>query len=73
MAGKGRYCPGGYVYHVPNRSAGRIALFRRDEDCAAFERVMLRAFARVELRIILCLSGSQNGEARRSINSTGPI
>jgi hypothetical protein len=37
MARKPRYCPGGYVYHVLNRSAGRITLFRRDEDYAAMD------------------------------------
>ncbi|NNM85815.1 MAG: hypothetical protein HKL96_08700 [Phycisphaerales bacterium] len=52
MARKARYCPGGYIYHVLNRSAGRIALFRRDEDYAAFERVMIDAFEAVPLRII---------------------
>ena len=52
MARKPRYCPGGYVYHVLNRSVGRIALFRRGEDYAAFERVMLDAYERVPLRIV---------------------
>ncbi|MGC8540844.1 MAG: hypothetical protein ACP5QA_09470 [Phycisphaerae bacterium] len=35
MARKPRYCPGGYVYRVLNRSVERIALFCRDEDYAA--------------------------------------
>ena len=35
MVRKPHCCLGGYVYHVLNRSAGRIALFRRDEGCAA--------------------------------------
>ena len=52
MARKARYCPGGYVYHVLNRSVGRIALFRDEEDYAAFEQVMVEAYARVPLRII---------------------
>ncbi|MHB1767108.1 MAG: transposase [Phycisphaerae bacterium] len=52
MARKPRYCPGGYVYHVLNRSAGRTTLFRQEEDYAAFESVMLDAFERVPLRII---------------------
>ena len=34
-----------------NRAAGCIALFRRDEDYAVFERVMLDAFERVPLRV----------------------
>src|SRR5487761_1139932 len=52
MARKPRYCPGGCVYHVLNRSVGRIALFRRGEDYAAFERVMLDAYERVPMRIV---------------------
>ena len=52
MAGKARYRPGGYAYRVLNWSAGRISLFRREEDYAAFERVMVEAYARVPLRII---------------------
>ena len=39
-------------YHVLNRSAGRIALFRREQDYAAFERVMLEAGERFPLRIV---------------------
>ena len=52
MARKARHCPGGYVYHVLNRAAGRIALFRHDEDYAAFVRIMQEAYARVPLRIV---------------------
>jgi putative transposase len=52
MARKPRNTPCGYVYHVLNRSAGRITLFRNDEDYAAFERVMLEAHQRVPLRIL---------------------
>ncbi len=52
MARKARYCPGGYVYHVLNRSAGRMALFRDAADYAAFEQVMIDAFEVVPLRII---------------------
>lgn len=42
----------GYFYHVVNRSAGRIALFRRDGDFAAFEQIMLEASERCGLRIV---------------------
>ena len=52
MARKARHCPGGYVYHVSNRAAGRITLFRHDEDYAAFVRIMLEAYARTPLRIV---------------------
>ncbi|NNM86160.1 MAG: hypothetical protein HKL96_10450 [Phycisphaerales bacterium] len=52
MARKARHCPGGYVYHVLNRAAGRITLFRSPEDYAAFARIMVEAHARVPLRIV---------------------
>ena len=34
-----RSCPGGYVYHVWNRGAGRLRLFKKPQDYLAFERV----------------------------------
>ena len=52
MARKPRNTPAGYVYHVLNRSAGRIALFRRDQDYAAFERILLAAKQRVDLPLL---------------------
>jgi putative transposase len=52
MARKARHTPGGYIYHVHNRSAGRIALFRNEDDYAAFERVLLEAHGRIPLRIL---------------------
>ncbi len=33
------------MYHVLNRAAGRIVLFRHDEDYAAFEQVLMAAHA----------------------------
>src|SRR5271154_1756573 len=47
-----RITPKGYVYHVLNRAAGRMAMFRRDSDFAAFERVMVEAHERVPLPIL---------------------
>src|SRR3989304_6584106 len=35
-----RYTPGGMVFHVLNRSVGRRALFEKDGDYLAFERVL---------------------------------
>src|SRR5271157_5678489 len=35
-----RYSPGGMVFHVLNRGAGRRVLFTKDEDFLAFERVV---------------------------------
>jgi putative transposase len=43
---------GGYVYHVFNRANGRLRLFRKDDDFAAFERIVAEAHARVPLRIL---------------------
>jgi putative transposase len=41
-----RQCPGGYVYHIWNRAAGRLRLFKKDEDYLAFERVLVEAHGR---------------------------
>ena len=41
-----RQCPGGYVYHIWNRGAGRLRLFKKDEDDLAFERIVLEASQR---------------------------
>jgi putative transposase len=34
---------GGHVYHVLNRSAGRLTLFRTDQDFAAFQDLIAEA------------------------------
>ena len=44
MSRKARVAPGGRVYHVLNRSAGRTQLFRTDHDFLAFQRIMLEAW-----------------------------
>jgi putative transposase len=46
-----RAAPGGIVYHVLNRTAGRFKCFRGRGDFEAFERVMLEAHERFPLRI----------------------
>src|SRR5260370_8593800 len=35
-----RLALGGYVYHVLNRANGRLPIFRKDADYAAFERIV---------------------------------
>jgi len=40
------------VFHVINRGVGRQTLFRKEQDYAAFERVMAEAFERVPIRIL---------------------
>jgi putative transposase len=47
-----RDASGGLVYHVLNRAAGRRTLFAKDEDYAAFERVLEEVFERTRLRIL---------------------
>jgi hypothetical protein len=41
-----RVAPGGFVYHVQNRSVGRMHMFREESDLEAFERVMVEAHRR---------------------------
>lgn len=43
---------GGYVYHVLNRANGRVRLFRKDADFAAFEQVLVETQALVPLRLL---------------------
>src|SRR6476661_5608670 len=52
MPRKARSAPGGWVYHVLNRSAGRTKLFRTDQDFLAFQRVMLEALDRHPIRLL---------------------
>ncbi len=47
-----RQAPGGYVYHVWNRAAGRSWLFKKPQDYAAFERILVEAQQRHPLRIL---------------------
>ena len=47
-----RVAPGGFVYHVLNRSVGRMHMFRKDADFEAFERVMVEAHQRQPIRIL---------------------
>ena len=47
-----RSAPGGLVYHVRNRSVGRMHLFGKDADCAAFPRVRSDAHPRHPIRFL---------------------
>lgn len=47
-----RTAPGDCVYHVLNRTNGRVPLFAHDADYAAFERVLMEACERVSMRIL---------------------
>ena len=52
MPRKPRSTPAGYAYHVWNRAAGRLRLFRKDADYLAFERVLAECHARVPLPLL---------------------
>jgi putative transposase len=52
MARKARVAPGGWVYHVVNRSAGRFKMLRSHKDFAAFEQIIAQAHERCPLRIL---------------------
>ncbi len=52
MSRTARKAPGGLIYHVLNRGVGRQTLFQKDEDYAAFERVMAEAYQHSPTRIL---------------------
>ena len=52
MARKPRIAPGGFVYHVLNRSAGNFKMFRTNRDFAAFEKVIADGLQRSPMRIL---------------------
>ncbi len=52
MPRRARSIVGGYAYHVLNRANGRLRLFKKPADFAAFERVIEEAHERVPLRIL---------------------
>lgn len=47
-----RVQPGGYVFHVLNRGNGRMALFEKPGDYAAFESVMAEAARHTPMRVL---------------------
>ncbi|MDY0169495.1 MAG: transposase [Thermoguttaceae bacterium] len=52
MPRRARSIEGGLVYHILNRSNARMPLFKKDEDYAAFERVLEEAHEREPLRVL---------------------
>lgn len=52
MPRRARSIVGGYAYHVLNRANGRLRLFKKAADFAAFEQVLAEAHQRVPLRIL---------------------
>jgi putative transposase len=47
-----RFSSGGYVYHVLNRVVGRVSVFDKSMDYAAFEKVLRQADAQVSMRLL---------------------
>jgi putative transposase len=52
MPRRPRNAPGGFVYHVLNRAVARQALFRKDGDYQAFERVLAETLAKHRMRVL---------------------
>lgn len=52
MPRRARTLIGGYAYHVLNRANGRMRLFKKPADFAAFEAIVAQAQQRVPLRIL---------------------
>ena len=51
MPRQARHAPGGVIYHVLNRAAGRRELFGDDGDYAAFVRVLARTVEATGMRV----------------------
>jgi putative transposase len=47
-----RHAPGGFVYRVLNRAVVRRAIFRKDSDYKAFERVFAEALEKHPIRVL---------------------
>jgi putative transposase len=47
-----RVAPGGLIYHILKRAAGRMHLFGKDADHEAFQRVTIEAHRRHPVRIL---------------------
>ena len=52
MPRRPRVASGGMFFHVLNRAAGRSALFQKDADYAAFERVVAEVHGRLPTRLL---------------------
>ena len=54
-----RKCIAGHVYHVLNRANGRLRIFRKRDDFAAFERILAQGIDRVGMRLCgYCIMGN---------------
>ena len=59
MGGPKRVTLGGYVYHVLNRANGRLRIFKKKEDFAAFEAMLAEGIERVAMRTLRLLHHEQ--------------
>jgi hypothetical protein len=74
-----RLARGGFVYHVLNRSVGRMHMLRKESEFEAFERVMVEAHPRQPIRILsYCVpslaggtAGERDGSRQRSFDHDG--
>jgi hypothetical protein len=79
MSRTARVAPGGFVYHVLNRSVDRMHMFRKESDFEAFERVMVEAHLRQPIRILSYsvrslaggTAGELDGSRQRSFDQEG--
>jgi putative transposase len=51
MPRRPRLAAGGLAYHVLNRRVGRLPLFDKPADYAAFKKILAQAYAQTEIRI----------------------
>jgi hypothetical protein len=61
----------GIIYHVLNRSVGRMQMFRKQSDFEAFERVMVEAHQRQPIRILSRESASSEDDPTAGRNGCG--
>lgn len=52
MARQARHAPGGYVYHVINRSAARFPMLKTEKDHLAFEETLAEALRKHPTRLL---------------------
>ena len=51
MPRRPRHASGGLAYHVLNRRVGRLPLFEKPADYAAFEKILQQAYEQTGIRI----------------------
>jgi hypothetical protein len=64
-----RKAPPGVVFHVLNRGVGRRDLFEKDQDFAAFERVLAHALEQVPVDLFAYCIMSNHDSTERSPKS----